>query len=42
VSARASAHAFHAPAAQFSVSKNQLMPKMGTVAAMTAAPGSPI
>ena len=30
------------PAAQFSVSKYQLMPQTGTVAAMTAASGRPI
>ena len=29
------------PVAQFSVSKNQLMPQTGTVAAMTAATGRP-
>ena len=42
VSVRASAHEFHMPAAQFSVSKNQLMPNTGTMAAMMAAHGSPI
>ena len=42
VSVRASAHEFHMPAAQFSVSKNQLMPNTGTMAAMMAANGSPI
>ena len=34
VSVRASAHEFQMPAAQFSVSKYQLMPQTGTVAAM--------
>ena len=42
VSVRASAHEFHMPAAQFSVSKNQLMPNTGTMAAMMAAKGNPI
>ncbi len=42
VSVRSSAQEFHMPAAQFSVSKYQLMPHTGTVAAMTAASGSPI
>ncbi len=42
VSVRASAQEFHMPAAQFSVSKNQLMPNTGTMAAMTAAKGKPI
>ena len=42
VSVRDSAHEFHMPAAQFSVSKYQLMPQTGAVAAMTAASGSPI
>ncbi len=40
-SVRASAHEFQIPDAQFSVSKNQLMPQTGTVAAMTAATGRP-
>ena len=41
VSVRDSAQEFHMPAAQFSVSKYQLMPQTGTVAAMIAANGSP-
>ena len=41
VSVRDSAQEFHIPAAQFSVSKYQLMPQTGTVAAMMAATGSP-
>ena len=35
------AHEFHMPEAQFSVSKYQLMPASGTVAAMMAAAGRP-
>ena len=42
VSVRDSAHEFQMPAAQFSVSKYQLMPQTGTVAAMIAASGRPI
>ncbi len=42
VSARSSAQEFQTPTAQFSVSKYQLMPKTGTVAAMIAANGRPI
>ena len=42
LSVLASAHEFHMPAAQFSVSKNQLMPNTGTMAAMIAASGRPI
>src|SRR5262245_64230166 len=42
VSVRDSAHEFHIPAAQFSVSKYQLMPQTGTVAATTAAIGRPV
>ena len=42
VSVRSSAQEFHSPAAQFSVSKYQLMPQIGTVAATTAASGRPI
>ena len=42
VSVRAAAHEFHDPAAQFSVSKYQLMPQIGTEATMTAVSGSPI
>ena len=41
VSVRDSAQEFHIPAAQFSVSKYQLMPQIGTVAARIAAIGSP-
>ena len=41
-SVRDSAHEFQMPDAQFSVSKNQLMPHTGTVAAMTAAAGRPV
>ena len=41
VSVRDSAHEFHTPDAQFSVSKYQLMPHTGTVAAMMAAMGRP-
>ena len=41
MSVRDSAHEFHMPAAQFSVSKYQLMPQTGAVAAMTAARGRP-
>jgi hypothetical protein len=41
VSVRDSAQEFHIPAAQFSVSKYQLMPQTGTVAARIAAIGSP-
>ena len=41
-SVRDSAHEFHMPAAQFSVSKYQLMPQIGTVAARMAAAGSPV
>ena len=41
-SVRDSAHEFHMPAAQFSVSKYQLIPQTGAVAAMTAAMGRPI
>ena len=41
VSVRDSAHEFHIPAAQFSVSKYQLMPQTGTVAARMAAIGRP-
>ena len=40
VSVRDSAQEFHIPAAQFSVSKYQLMPQTGTVAAMIAAKGA--
>ena len=42
VSVRDAAHEFQTPAAQFSVSKYQLMPQMGTEATMTAVSGSPI
>ena len=42
VSVRDSAQEFHIPAAQFSVSKYQLMPQTGTVAATMAAIGSPV
>ena len=42
VSVRASAQEFQMPAAQFSVSKYQLMPHTGTVAAITAAAGRPM
>ena len=42
VSVRDSAQEFQIPAAQFSVSKYQLMPHTGTVAAMIAAKGSPV
>ena len=42
VSVRASAQEFQTPAAQFSVSKYQLMPQTGTVAAITAEAGRPI
>ena len=42
VSVRVSAQRFHMPAAQFSVSKNQLMPNTGDVAATKAAAGRPI
>ena len=42
VSVRDSAHEFHMPAAQFSVSKYQLMPHTGTVAARIAATGRPV
>jgi hypothetical protein len=42
VSVRVAAHEFQIPAAQFSVSKYQLMPQMGTEATTTAAIGSPI
>jgi hypothetical protein len=42
VSVRDSAQEFHIPAAQFSVSKYQLMPHTGTVAATMAAIGSPL
>ena len=41
-SVRDSAHEFHIPAAQFSVSKYQLIPQTGTVAARIAANGSPL
>ena len=41
-SVRDSAHEFHMPAAQFSESKNQLMPNTGTIAAITAAIGRPV
>ena len=41
MSVRDSAQEFQIPAAQFSVSKYQLMPQIGTVAAMIAATGSP-
>src|SRR3954470_18027937 len=40
-SVRASAHEFQSPDAQFSVSKNQLIPQTGTVAATMAAMGTP-
>ena len=40
-SVRASAQEFQMPDAQFSVSKNQLIPHTGTVAAITAAMGRP-
>src|SRR6476620_8119226 len=40
-SVRDSAQEFHKPDAQFSVSKNQLIPQIGTVAATTAATGKP-
>ena len=39
---RAAAHEFQIPAAQFSVSKYQLIPQTGTVAARIAANGSPL
>ena len=42
VSVRVAAHEFHMPDAQFSVSKYQLMPQIGTDATMTAVSGSPI
>src|SRR3954468_5713662 len=42
LSVRASAHEFQMPDAQFSVSKNQLIPQTGTVAATIAAIGTPI
>ena len=42
VSVRDAAHEFQMPAAQFSVSKYQLMPQIGTEATMTAVSGSPI
>ena len=42
VSVRDAAHEFQTPAAQFSVSKYQLMPQIGTEATITAASGSPI
>ena len=42
VSVRCAAHEFQMPAAQFSVSKYQLMPQIGTDATMIAAIGSPI
>src|SRR5690349_4396021 len=41
-SVRSSAQEFQIPAAQFSVSKYQLIPQMGTVAAMMAESGRPI
>ena len=41
-SVRDAAHEFQMPAAQFSVSKYQLMPQNGTDATITAANGSPI
>ena len=42
VSVRDAAHEFQMPAAQFSVSKYQLMPQIGTDATITAVSGSPI
>ena len=42
VSVRDAAHEFQAPAAQFSVSKYQLIPEIGTEATITAATGKPI
>ena len=42
MSVRDSAHAFHTPAAQFSVSKYQFMPHTGAVAVTIAATGSPL
>jgi hypothetical protein len=41
VSVREAAHEFQTPAAQFSVSKYQLMPHTGAVATTTAASGRP-
>src|SRR5215813_13972565 len=41
-SVRDSAQEFQIPDAQFSVSKNQLMPQTGTVAATIAATGRPV
>ena len=41
VSVRDAAQESHTPAAQFSVSKNQLIPQIGTVAARMAATGKP-
>ena len=41
-SVRSSAQEFQIPAAQFSVSKYQLIPQTGVVAAMMAARGKPI
>ena len=41
-SVRSSAQEFQSPAAQFSVSKYQLIPHTGTVAAMMAESGRPI
>ena len=42
MSVRDSAHEFQMLAAQFSVSKYQLIPKTGMVATMIAAKGTPI
>src|SRR5262245_14754554 len=42
VSVRDAAHEFQMPAAQFSVSKYQLIPQMGTEATITAVRGNPI
>ena len=39
---REAAHEFQMPGAQFSVSKYQLMPQIGTDATMTAVSGRPI
>ena len=42
LSVRASAQEFQMPDAQFSVSKNQLIPQTGTLAATMAATGRPM
>ena len=42
LSVRDAAHEFHIPDAQFSVSKYQLMPQIGTDATITAVSGRPI